>query len=219
MRTDYAGGLVEEQLAGDWSAQFGHWLGEAVLVILIARFIPLLGLRHTTAVSLKQERSRSARRPLWERFFLDFLLLVPAGYAYWVLHSQLLSPVEDAATASVNTSQGHPVGDPVQPAGQGVPPADGRGPAGQDQEGGLHGVLDVLRAAQQRAAGRPDQPAVPARQGGEGRLVAVGHEPPQQLGVGPLRGRVAGEAAEVTDDGMRLPPRHGWTPGASGSPY
>ena len=82
------------------------WLGAVVLVILIARFIPLLGLRHTTAVSIKQERSRSARRPLWERFFLDFLLLIPAGYAYWVLHNQLLKPAEEAATASANTSQG-----------------------------------------------------------------------------------------------------------------
>jgi putative ABC transport system permease protein len=84
------------------------WLGGVALAILIARFIPLLGLRHTTAVSLKQERSRSAKRPLWERFFLDFLLLIPAGYAYWVLHNQLLKPVADAAaaTASANTSQG-----------------------------------------------------------------------------------------------------------------
>jgi putative ABC transport system permease protein len=82
------------------------WLGGVVLAILIARFIPLRGLRHTTAVSLKQERSRSAKRPLWERFFLDFLLLIPAGYAYWVLRNQLLHPVEDAAAAvaSVNTS-------------------------------------------------------------------------------------------------------------------
>ena len=84
------------------------WLGGVVLVILIARFIPLLGLRHTTAVSLKQERSRNVKRPLWERSFVDFLLLVPAGYAYWVLRNQLLNPVEDAAaaTASANTSQG-----------------------------------------------------------------------------------------------------------------
>jgi putative ABC transport system permease protein len=82
------------------------WLGGVALAILIARFLPLLGLRHTTAVSLKQERSRSAKRPLWERFFLDFLLLIPAGYAYWVLHNQLLQPVEEAATAGANTSPG-----------------------------------------------------------------------------------------------------------------
>ncbi len=89
------------------------WLGGVMLVILIARFIPLLGLRHTTAVSLKQERSRSVKRPLWERSFVDFLLLIPAGYAYWVLRNQLLNPVEDAAAASASTNQGHPVGDPL----------------------------------------------------------------------------------------------------------
>ncbi|MCC7361465.1 MAG: ABC transporter permease [Anaerolineales bacterium] len=73
------------------------WLGGVMAVILLARCLPLLGLRRTTAVSLKQERSRSARRPVWERFFLDFLLLIPAGYAYWVLRNQLLQPAEAAA--------------------------------------------------------------------------------------------------------------------------
>ncbi len=82
------------------------WLGGVALAILIARFLPLLGLRHTTAVSLKQERSRSAKRPLWERFFLDFLLLIPAGYAYWILHNQLLQPVKGDATAGATTSSG-----------------------------------------------------------------------------------------------------------------
>lgn len=82
------------------------WLGGVALVIVIARFIPLLGLRHTTAVSLKQERSRSAQRPVWERFFLDFLLLIPAGYAYWVLRNQLLQPVDAAAPAGAAASPG-----------------------------------------------------------------------------------------------------------------
>jgi putative ABC transport system permease protein len=84
------------------------WLGGVGLAIVIARCLPLLGLRHTTAVSLKQERSRSAKRPVWERYFLDFLLLIPAGYGYWVLHNQRLQPVEDAAagTAGATASQG-----------------------------------------------------------------------------------------------------------------
>lgn len=81
------------------------WLGGVALVIVIARLVPLFGLRHTTAVSIKQEKSRSAKRPLWERFFLDFMLLIPAGYAYWILHNQL-KPVKEAANASLNGSQG-----------------------------------------------------------------------------------------------------------------
>ena len=80
------------------------WLGAVVLAIVIARVLPLLALRHTTAVGLKQERSRSARRPLWERFFLDFLLLIPAGYAYWVLHNQLLKPIAGAAAADATAN-------------------------------------------------------------------------------------------------------------------
>ena len=80
------------------------WVGAVSLVIVIARALPLLGLRRTTAVSLKQERSRSARRPLWERFFLDFLLLIPAGYAYWILRNQLLQPAESAAPTGAGSA-------------------------------------------------------------------------------------------------------------------
>lgn len=64
------------------------WIAGLALLVILARLVPLLSLRHTTAISLKQERSRSSKRPLWERSFIDFLLLIPAGYAFWILRGQ-----------------------------------------------------------------------------------------------------------------------------------
>jgi putative ABC transport system permease protein len=82
------------------------WVGAVALVIIVARLIPLFGLRRTTAVSIKQERTRGGKRPLWERYFLDFLLLIPAGYAYWILRGQLMKPVKAAAEATLTGAQG-----------------------------------------------------------------------------------------------------------------
>ena len=86
----------------------------------------------------------------------------------------------------------------VQPAAQGVAGADRAGLPGQDQEGGLEGVLDVLLVPQHGAAGRQDHRAVPRHQGLEGRLVAGGGVSGQQLAVTQADGRaVVEQVAEV----------------------
>lgn len=81
------------------------WLGVLSLIIIAARLSPLLSLRHTTAVSIKQERSRSARKPLWERFYLDFLLLIPAVYAYWVMRGNA-KPIIVLTDLKLSVSEG-----------------------------------------------------------------------------------------------------------------
>jgi putative ABC transport system permease protein len=58
------------------------WLVVAAMVIIISRLTPVLGISRTSIVRMKQEQSRNVRRPLWERFYLDFLLLLPGIYAY-----------------------------------------------------------------------------------------------------------------------------------------
>lgn len=58
------------------------WLALSALLILISRFMPVLNVSRTTIVGVKQERSRASRKPIWERFFLDFFLLIPGIYAY-----------------------------------------------------------------------------------------------------------------------------------------
>lgn len=81
------------------------WLGVLSLIIIAARLSPLLSLRHTTAVSIKQERSRSAKKPLWERFYLDFLLLIPAVYAYWVMKGNA-KPIKVLTDLKLSSSEG-----------------------------------------------------------------------------------------------------------------
>jgi putative ABC transport system permease protein len=69
------------------------WLLLSAVLILLARFLPMMGLSRTTIVRVKQEQSRATRRPLTERFFLDFFLLVPGIYAY-VTMSGMAKPVK-----------------------------------------------------------------------------------------------------------------------------
>jgi putative ABC transport system permease protein len=61
------------------------WLGIAILMIIIARFLPMSGIFRSTIVKMKQEQSRGLKKPAWERFFLDFALLIPAAYAFIVM--------------------------------------------------------------------------------------------------------------------------------------
>lgn len=58
------------------------WLAVGALMVIFARLAPALGLSRSTIIRIKQEQSRSTRTPLWQRFFLDFILLIPGIYAY-----------------------------------------------------------------------------------------------------------------------------------------
>jgi putative ABC transport system permease protein len=69
------------------------WLVLSAVFILIARFLPMMSLSRTTIISVKQEQSRSTRRSLWQRFYLDFFLLIPGIYAYATM-SGLAKPVQ-----------------------------------------------------------------------------------------------------------------------------
>ncbi len=86
------------------------WLGLSALLIVAARFLPVLGLSRTTIVRLKQEQSRVTRRPLWQRLFLDFLLLLPGIYAYATL-SGLAKPAR--FLASLQAASGEHYRDPL----------------------------------------------------------------------------------------------------------
>jgi putative ABC transport system permease protein len=84
------------------------WLGISALLIVISRFLPVLNISRTTIVQVKQERSRALRKPIWQRFFLDFLLLIPGAYAYITLSGKakplkFISSITTSATTSGNT--------------------------------------------------------------------------------------------------------------------
>ncbi|NPV09970.1 MAG: FtsX-like permease family protein [Anaerolineae bacterium] len=57
----------------------------AVALALSASLIPALSAAGYTIVTYKQEMARSLKRPAWQRYFLDIILLVPPVYGYYVL--------------------------------------------------------------------------------------------------------------------------------------
>ena len=65
------------------------WQHGAIAAALLfpAMLFPAFGAAGRTIVSFKAERARDLRAPLWQRLFIDFLLLVPALYGYQQLRT------------------------------------------------------------------------------------------------------------------------------------
>lgn len=76
-----------------------------IALTLIASLLPALGAAGHTIISYKQEQARSIRKPLWQRMYLDLLLLIPAYYGYRQLQQR--------GTISI-LGRGLPGGDPFQ---------------------------------------------------------------------------------------------------------
>ena len=68
-------------------------LGIAVILILQV-LLPTLSAAENTIVTYKQERARSFRVTWWQRYWLDVLLLIPAGYGLWQLTQQSQKALE-----------------------------------------------------------------------------------------------------------------------------
>ncbi len=65
------------------------WYGLlGVGLALLALLIPALISSRHTIVTFKWERARALVRPLWQRYFLDLLLLVPPLYGWYLLSQQ-----------------------------------------------------------------------------------------------------------------------------------
>lgn len=69
--------LQVEMTSQTWVYSLG-----AVGVAILASLLPALGAARHSIVSYKTEVARSSRTPLWQRFFVDFLLLGAAYYGY-----------------------------------------------------------------------------------------------------------------------------------------
>jgi len=74
----------------------------AVVVAVLAQVLPTIGAARHTIVTYKQERARSLRPPLWQRIWLDVLLLIPAVYGAYVLQEQgsVVVPGTDGAISN-----------------------------------------------------------------------------------------------------------------------
>ncbi|MBC8076972.1 MAG: FtsX-like permease family protein [Chloroflexales bacterium] len=61
---------------------------QVAALMLLASIVPALIATRYTIVSFKQERARSTRGPLWQRLFVDVLLLAPVWYGYQQLRER-----------------------------------------------------------------------------------------------------------------------------------
>ena len=57
----------------------------AVGLATLASLLPALSAAGYTIVTYKQEMARSLKRPAWQRYFLDVILLIPPLYGYYTL--------------------------------------------------------------------------------------------------------------------------------------
>jgi putative ABC transport system permease protein len=60
----------------------------ALAASLVASLGPAIGAARETIVTYKQELARVLRAPLWQRAYLDLLLVIPALYGYYVLRQR-----------------------------------------------------------------------------------------------------------------------------------
>src|SRR5215216_966041 len=66
----------------------GYGLLGIAIILIIQVLIPSLSAAENTIVTYKQERARSFRVPWWQKYWLDVILLIPAGYGLWQLTEQ-----------------------------------------------------------------------------------------------------------------------------------
>ena len=66
----------------------GYGLLGIAIILLIQVLLPTLSAAENTIVTYKQERARSFRNPWWQKYWLDVILLLPAGYGLWQLTQQ-----------------------------------------------------------------------------------------------------------------------------------
>ena len=59
-----------------------------VAVALLASLSPAMRAARLTIVTYKRERARAMEKPVWQRYFVDFLLMIPSGYGYYTLSNR-----------------------------------------------------------------------------------------------------------------------------------
>lgn len=70
----------------------------AVLASIIASVIPAMGYARSTIVDAKRRQARSDRKPFWQRWYLDILLLGLAGYGYYLFYERQMLTFQTGMT-------------------------------------------------------------------------------------------------------------------------
>ncbi|MCR8845704.1 ABC transporter permease [Paenibacillus sp. SC116] len=71
----------------------------AVIIALLASIIPAVIFARSSIVNLKQKLARSDKKPFWQRWFLDILLLGVAGYGYYLSSQQQMLSFQTGMSA------------------------------------------------------------------------------------------------------------------------
>ncbi|UHA74096.1 ABC transporter permease [Paenibacillus sp. 481] len=71
----------------------------AVLIAILASVIPAIVFARASIVNLKQKLARGDKKPFWQRWFLDILLLAITGYGYYMLNERQLMSFKTGMTA------------------------------------------------------------------------------------------------------------------------
>lgn len=72
--------------------------GAAVLLAIMATVIPAVIYARSSIVSYKQQLARSDRKPLWQRWFFDVLLLALAGYGWYMFNERQMLTFQTGMT-------------------------------------------------------------------------------------------------------------------------
>ncbi|MHA6484696.1 ABC transporter permease [Paenibacillus sp. strain BS8-2] len=72
--------------------------GAAVLLAILATVIPAVIYARSSIVSYKQELARSDRKPAWQRWYLDVLLIGAAGYGWYMFNERQMLTFQTGMT-------------------------------------------------------------------------------------------------------------------------
>lgn len=79
----------------------------AVLIALAASVIPAVVFARSSIVSYKRDLARSDKRPFWQKWFVDVLLIALVGYGYYLLSQQQVLSMQTGLTT--DQLQVHPL--------------------------------------------------------------------------------------------------------------
>lgn len=71
----------------------------AVLIALLSSVIPAVVFARSSIVGLRMKMARKDRRPVWQRWYLDIVLLGLAGYGYYLSNQQQLLSFQTGMTS------------------------------------------------------------------------------------------------------------------------
>lgn len=63
----------------------------AVFIALVATILPALSAAKSSIVNFKQQSARSVKKPIWQRLYLDVLLLGVAGYGWYMFQERQIT--------------------------------------------------------------------------------------------------------------------------------